>query len=135
MTQVIIFTNAAGGVSVCSPTGAIPIETVLTRDCPAGAIIVDNATLPTGNDAVFFDAWMLNGTTVSVNIVKAQAFYLAQYNAAAIAAAVIRQNNTLTGIPNAVSDAMWLANCVTDRAAIASATTTAQLLAINLPTP
>jgi hypothetical protein len=40
MSQVIIYTNDNGGVSVCVPTGELPIEQVLTKDCPAGAIIV-----------------------------------------------------------------------------------------------
>jgi len=29
MTQLIIFANSKGGVSVCVPTGELPIETVL----------------------------------------------------------------------------------------------------------
>jgi len=70
MSQVIIFTNSNGGVSVCTPTGEISIEEVLAKDCPAGAIIVDSNILP-NND--FFNAWELNGTTVTVNLVKAKA--------------------------------------------------------------
>jgi len=70
MSQVIIFTNSNGGVSVCTPTGEISIEQVLAKDCPEGAIIVDSDTLP-NND--FFNAWELNDTTVTVNLVKAKA--------------------------------------------------------------
>ena len=70
MSQIIIFTNDKGGVSVCIPTGELPIEQVLTKDCPAGAIIVDSDTLP-NND--FFNAWELNDTTVTVNFDKAKA--------------------------------------------------------------
>ena len=70
MSQVIIFTNSNGGVSVCTPTGEISIEEVLAKDCPAGAIIVDSDTLP-NND--FFNAWELNDTTVTVNFDKAKA--------------------------------------------------------------
>ena len=70
MSQVIIFTNSNGGVSVCTPTGEISIEEVLAKDCPAGAIIVDSDTLP-NND--FFNAWELNNTTVTVNFDKAKA--------------------------------------------------------------
>ena len=87
MSQVIIYTNSNNGVSVCVPTGELPIQTVLTKDCPAGAIIVDDSTLPQGADAQFFDSWVLNGTTVSVNFAKAQADKLAQFNAAAVAVA------------------------------------------------
>ena len=69
MAQVIIFTNENGGVSVCVPTGELPIEQVLAKDCPEGAIIVDSDTLP-NND--FFNAWELNDTTVTVNFAKAK---------------------------------------------------------------
>jgi hypothetical protein len=71
MLQVIIFTNSDGGVSVCAPTGELPIEIVLTKDCPSGSIIVDYDTLPNEHLA-FFNAWELNGTTVTVNLNKAK---------------------------------------------------------------
>ena len=69
MTQVIIYTNDSGGVSVCTPTGEISIEQVLEKDCPAGAIIVDDSTFPTE----YFDAWELVNGTVVVNETKKQA--------------------------------------------------------------
>ena len=72
MSQVIIFQNKQGGVSVCIPTGELPIEQVLTKDCPASAIIVDNDSLPNEHND-FFNAWELNGTTVTVNLTKAKA--------------------------------------------------------------
>jgi len=72
MTQSIIFTNANGGVSVTTPTGELSIEEVLVKDCPAGAIIVDSDTLPSEHND-FFNAWELNGTTVTVNLTKAKA--------------------------------------------------------------
>jgi hypothetical protein len=61
MANVIIFSNTNGGVSVCVPTGELPIEAVLAKDCPSGAIIVDDATLPQA-DNDFFDAWEINLT-------------------------------------------------------------------------
>jgi hypothetical protein len=61
-----------GRVSVCVPTGESPINEVLTKDCPAGAQIVDDSTLPQGDDAKFFDAWELNDGVVSVNLAKAK---------------------------------------------------------------
>jgi len=130
MTQAIIFTNDNGGVSVCIPTGELPINEVLSKDAPAGAIIVDDSTLPQGADAQFFDAWELSGSTVTVNFAKAQAIKLAQYNAVAVQEAQKRQLNTLAGIDNAVSDADFTASLVAGRASIASATTTADLVAI-----
>ena len=134
MTQAIIFTNSNGGVSVCIPTGEISIEAVLAKDCPKGAMIVDDSTLPQGADAQFFDTWELSGSTVTVNFTKAQAIKLAQFNASAIQEAQKRQLNTLAGIANAVSDADFTAGLAAGRASIASATTTAQLVAIANPT-
>jgi hypothetical protein len=69
MTQAIIFTNSNGGVSVCIPTGEISIEAVLAKDCPAGAMIVEQSSLPTAND--FFDAWELVDGKVEVSLAKA----------------------------------------------------------------
>ena len=133
MTQAIIFVNDNGGVSVCIPTGEISIEAVLAKDCPAGAIIVDSSSLPQGADAQFFDAWELANGQVSVNFAKAQAQKLAQFNAAAVQVAQARQLNTLTGIDNAVADADFIASLTAGRASIASATTTADLVAVSNP--
>jgi len=72
MAHVIIYTNDNGGVSVCVPTGELPIEQVQAKDTPAGSIIVENNSLP-NEHGDFFDAWELNGTTVTVNLVKAKA--------------------------------------------------------------
>jgi hypothetical protein len=130
MSLVIIYSNANGGVSVTVPTGELPIEKVQTKDTPSGSIILDTAMLPQGADAQFFDAWELNGTTITVNLDKAKAFKLTQYNGAAVAEAQKRQLNDLAGIDNAVSDADFKAKLVADRAAIASATSTADLAAI-----
>ena len=70
MSQAIIFTNDNGGVSVCFPTGELPIEQVQAKDTPAGSIIVNISDLPNQHND-FFDAWELNGTTVTVNKSKA----------------------------------------------------------------
>jgi len=133
MSQVIVYQSANGNVAVCVPTGELPINEVLAKDCPAGAIIVDDSVLPTGADAQFFDAWELSGSTVTVNFAKAQAIKLAQFNAAAVQVAQARQLNTLAGIANAVSDADFTASLTAGRASIAAATTTAQLVAIANP--
>ena len=130
MPQVIIYTNSTGGVSVCVPTGELPINEVLAKDCPAGAIIVDDSTLPQGADAQFFDAWELSGSTVTVNFAKAQAIKLAQFNAKAVQEAQARQLNTLAGIANEVADADFTTSLTAGRASIASATTIAELTAI-----
>jgi hypothetical protein len=72
MTQVIIFKNQNGGVSVCYPTGELTIEETQAKDTPAGSIIVENDSLP-NEHSDFFDAWELSGTTVTVNLDKAKA--------------------------------------------------------------
>ena len=130
MTQVIIHTNSNGGVSVTVPTGELPINELLAKDCPAGAIIVEDSVLPQGADAQFFDAWELANGQVSVNFEKAKAMKLAQFNAAAVQEAQKRQLNTLAGINNEIADADFSAKLTAGRASIASATTTAELVAI-----
>ena len=71
MTQAIIFTNSNGNVSVTVPTGELSIQEVLLKDCPAGAIIVDESDLPANNE--FFNAWELVDGKVVVNEAKKQA--------------------------------------------------------------
>ena len=71
MAQVIIHTTKKGNVAVTVPTGELPIEQVLAKDCPAGAIIVDDSELPTDNE--YFNAWELIDGKVVVNEVKKQA--------------------------------------------------------------
>jgi len=71
MSQVIIFTNENGGVSVCIPTGELPIEEVLAKDCPVGAVIVNADSL--SSDQTYFNAWELADDVVSVNFDKAKA--------------------------------------------------------------
>ena len=70
MGQVIIHTNNNGRVSMTIPTGELPIEQVQAKDTPAGSIIVNTSDLPNQHND-FFDAWELNGTTVTVNKSKA----------------------------------------------------------------
>lgn len=71
MTQVIIFTNDKGNVSICTPTGELSIEEVQTKDTPEGSLIVDSDTLPNEyND--FFLAWRLVDGVVSVDLAAAK---------------------------------------------------------------
>lgn len=73
MSQVIVYTNNNGGVSVCVPTGEMSVEEVQAKDIPAGitSYVVDISTLPT-QDQDFFNAWELSGTNLIVNINKAK---------------------------------------------------------------
>jgi hypothetical protein len=131
MASVIIYQNPNGNnVCVCVPTGELPINEVLAKDAPAGAIVVDDSTLPQGADAQFFDAWKLVDGKVVVDFPTAQAHKLTAYNAAAVQVAQQRQLNTLAGLPNTPDDATWTAKLTADRAAISAATTTTQLAAI-----
>ena len=72
MAQVIIYSQNNGQVAVCYPTGELPIEEVQAKDTPAGSIIINNDSLPNEHND-FFNAWELNGTTVTVNLDKAKA--------------------------------------------------------------
>lgn len=73
MAQVIIYTNPNGGVSVCCPTGEIPIEQVQSKDVPGGvqSYIVETTSLPE-EDSDFFDAWEQTRGVVTVNLDKAK---------------------------------------------------------------
>ena len=71
MSQAIIFTNDNGGVSVCFPTGELPIEAVQAKDTPKGSIIVNQSDLPNQHND-FFDAWELVDGKVQVNLDKAK---------------------------------------------------------------
>lgn len=69
--QVIVYSQNNGQVAVCYPTGELLIEEVLTKDCPAGAVIVDNDSLPNEHTA-FFNAWRLANGVVSVDLTAAK---------------------------------------------------------------
>lgn len=71
--KVIIFTNEGGGVSVCFPTGEIPIEAVQAKDIPGGvqSYIVDLDSLPNEHED-FFDAWEQTDGVVTVNLEKSK---------------------------------------------------------------
>ena len=72
MSDVIIYTNEFDGVSVCVPTGELPIEQVQAKDIPAGiqSFIVPQATLPYDND--FFNAWEQTNGVVTINFDKSK---------------------------------------------------------------
>ena len=72
MKQVIIFTNHSGGVSVCVPTGELPIEFVQKKDIPSEieSFIVAEDSLPPYFD--YIDAWEQSNGIVTINIVKAR---------------------------------------------------------------
>lgn len=133
MSQVIIYKNPdATNVVVCYPTGELPIEEVLVKDCPAGAIIVEDSVLPQGADEQFFNAWELNGSTITVNLAKAKEQKLFEFNGEALMQAQKRQANTLAGIDNDISDEDFLSSLKANREAIANAASTTELALIKL---
>ena len=131
MAQVIIHSNARGGVSITYPTGEISIEAVLAKDCPDHAVIIDDSTLPKTEDD-FFDAWELIDGAITVNLDKARAVQLSRFNAAAGLLGQARINNAAIGIANTTDDATWFAELAVKRAAIEAADNTAALRAITL---
>jgi hypothetical protein len=128
MAQVIIFENDKGGVAICVPTGELPIDVVKAKDTPAGSIIVESFTLPQGADAQFFDAWVMNGSTVSVDLTKAKNIATNNLNSMAKQEVSHRTTNTGIGVANKLSDADWLTLLTNARTVITNATTTQQLL-------
>jgi hypothetical protein len=72
MAQVIIYVTNKGNVAVCFPTGEIPIEQVLIKDCPPEAIIVDESDLPSDTNSEFFDAWELVDGKIQISLEKSK---------------------------------------------------------------
>ena len=133
MSQVIVYTNISGNVSVCYPTGEIPIEVVLAKDCPAGAVIIDSTELPQGTDADFQSAWVLNQSTITVSISKAQEQQTNTLNQLVYNESAHRAVKTLSGLDNVLNDADWKALVSNSQFAIATATTTTELVAAIAP--
>lgn len=133
MSQVIIYTNPTGNVSVCTPSVESDINQVLINDCPVGAIIVDSSTLPSGADAQFFNSWELNGSSISVNFTKAQSQQTSVLNKLIYDESGHRAVKTLSGVSNVLSDNDWKALVATSQSSISSATTTDQLVAAITP--
>lgn len=131
--KVIIYTNQNGNVSVCVPTGELPIETVLAKDCPSGAIIVEDSTLPQGDDALFFDAWKLNGSTVTVDVPTAIAHQTTKVNQMSYTEFQHRNAKLGARLTNVMSDEDWTIALTTARSAITASTTTTELVSAIAP--
>ena len=121
MAQVIIFTNENGNVSVCPPSGEIPIEEVLVKDCPAGATIVDESILP--QDHTYFNAWRLVGGAVILDEEAARQVALNDLNVWAAHTATQRATNAAIGIAPVLNDPSFIAVLDQGRAALATAET------------
>lgn len=132
MAKIIIFKNPAGdNVHVCYPTGEISIEEVLAKDCPEGAIIVDDSILPSEYNE-FFDVWELDGASIIIDVSKAKIDKLKRFNAEALQEAQKRQLNTFAGLVNEPDDTTWIANLSAKRTLINNAETLDELKGITL---
>lgn len=131
MTQVIVYTNDNGNVSVCYPSGELPIEDVLAKDCPEGAIVIDADDLPQGEDDLF-DAWRLINGVVTIDLEAARSLQLDRLNSFAKQEAVNRALNVAIGVGNALSDADFLTDLNVKRAEIAAAFSVAELRAVKV---
>ena len=61
----IIYPNSEGGISIITPTGALPVEDVAQKDVPAGTpyLIVEDNVIP--SDRSFRDAWETDFSNVT----------------------------------------------------------------------
>lgn len=61
----IIYPNSEGGISIITPTGALPVEDVAQKDVPAGTpyLIVEDDVIP--SDRSFRDAWETDFSSVT----------------------------------------------------------------------
>ncbi len=130
MAQVIIYKNESGGVSLCIPSGEIPIEDVQRKDTPAGSRIIEDTTLP---DSEFFNAWELTNDAVSINIDKAKT--IAHDKRREARSAEFAPLDIKATIPSEATAAEVARQAVRDKyaamqTAIDSATTTEQLKAV-----
>lgn len=68
----IIYTNNDGSISVIHPAGELSIEEVAAKDVPQGVPyeIVEDSAIPA--DRFFRGAWVANGTSVDIDLPKAQ---------------------------------------------------------------
>lgn len=76
MEKVYIHTNENGNVTVTIPAPqaleTMTHEEIMTKDCPAGTIMVDKDSLP-WDDYDFFESWEINAQqNVEVNFTKAK---------------------------------------------------------------
>jgi hypothetical protein len=71
--KVIIYINDMGKVSICTPTGELPIEEVKAKHTPAHSIIIEDTDLPS-KDFDFHDAWEIQNGKITINISRAKDF-------------------------------------------------------------
>lgn len=128
--NVVIWTNEAGGVSVRRPAPGVVVDAAFLADCPVGAAIVAAADLPDADDV--FDAWRLVDGTITVDMTAARAAYRMRLDATAQSVARVRSDLEGIGLTLAVSREAFLAGLASRRAAIAAASSVADLRAVDI---
>jgi hypothetical protein len=126
--QAVVWTNAAGGVSVCRPAPGVSIDAGFLARCPADALVVDETSLPTDADG-FFEAWRLRDGQVVVDLVAAQAIQQERINTAALRVARDRADRAAIGLSDDTARTDFLAGIAAQRAAVSTARTLADLRA------
>lgn len=73
---------------------------------------------------------------ITINIDRAKEVHLEKYNSHAVQAAQQRTASKLAGVALSIADdTEWVNKLNADRMAIASATTTAEILSVQFPSP
>ena len=125
-TRAVVWTNAAGGVSVCRPAPGVSIDAGFLARCPADALVVDEASLPVDADG-FFEAWRLRDGQVVVDLAAAQAIQQERINAAARLVARDRADRAAIGLDDDTTRTDFLAGLAAQRAAVSATRTLADL--------
>jgi hypothetical protein len=126
--QAVVWTNAAGGVSVCRPAPGVSIDAGFLARCPANALVIDEASLPADAEG-FFEAWRLRDGQVVVDLAAAQAIQQERVNAAARLVARDRADRAAIGLSDDTTRTDFLAELAAQRAAVSAARTLADLRA------
>ena len=139
MSQLFIYQNTNGGISVGTPTDEAlqtqTIEQIAAKDTPAGTqwYVVDSSSLPI--DTAFFNAWVFTTPpNVVVDIAKAQGIYkqTADSTAASLSQPLTQEYMRLTAIggdTTAVQAQLRAINAAAEETAYLGATTVPELVA------
>jgi hypothetical protein len=77
-TQLIVYPNSEGGISVIVPTGELPIADVALKDVPAGTPYVFATSDDFPSDRVFRNAWEADFSQPDGYGIGAEAYFAAK---------------------------------------------------------
>jgi hypothetical protein len=77
-TQLIVYPNSEGGISVIVPTGELPIADVALKDVPAGTPYVFATPKDFPSDRVFRNAWEADFSQPDGYGIGAEAYFAAK---------------------------------------------------------